>query len=166
MRPSEVPALCQAHSPNEVITFAIDPIFTQMDKDDIRAATKLWTRDTKNRVEWLEVPIETAALQFVWLDSRAQAPVHLDPKTMLTYVGLQDGPTIYIVGGVISETILMLPVAVHEIGHYLGLKHVPQSMDTESCMTPGVDPLCLITENGIPTRDIAQYCDKNGCACN
>lgn len=166
MSPAEVPRLCQATNPTQVIPFSIDPKFTQMDADDIRAATRMWANDTRGRVAWIEVPIPYAELRFVWLENREDVPVEVGKADKGRFVGLQDGPTIYIVGGIISETLLMLPVAVHEIGHFLGLKHTRQSMDEESCMTPAVDPMCLLADQSIPARDIAQYCDINGCACN
>jgi hypothetical protein len=150
-----------ASLPDKAIGYTLDPAFTEHQVNLIQVAMDTWTRGTEYRVRWAEVQ-SYVDLRIVDANGRDAVPGH--ENLPYNFVGLEDAQhsTIYLVATLMTDDDLFRSIAVHELGHYLGLSHVPQDGNFySSCMTPAVNPMC--SADGLPLKDFAAYCDANSC---
>ena len=153
--PAECPGVC-----DRSIAYTIDAGFDADQRSLIEQAMRVWERGTGERVCFSPGGRD---LVFEKID-RAEQLAPWDPD-WAQHIALTKGGHVWIVGTSVSEPGEFRALAVHEIGHHLGLGHVEDTPMTymHSSINDTPEPLRMVGR--LPERDRRDYCAAQRCTC-
>jgi len=140
--------------------YTIDPGFDADERALIEQAMHVWQRGTGGRVCF-----EPGGRDLVVekLD-RAEQLEPMDPDWS-KHVALTERDHIWLVEPSVSDPGMFRALAVHELGHYLGLGHAEDTPLTYMHSSIGDTPQELRDRGRLPERDGHDYCAAHRCTC-
>lgn len=149
------PGSCEAR-----VGYTVDPRFSDDERRIIAAAARTWERGTGGRACFYEGGRD---LTFLRLDDAHD----LEPEDpdWAKHVALCKSGRIWIVASRVDDRDEYVALAIHEIGHYLGLSHIEDTSSTFMHSTISDTPIALRTDPEIPERDRLEFCRVRGCVC-
>lgn len=146
---------CQAR-----VRFVLDPRFSEAERGYIEDAMEVWERGTGGRVCFTpggdDLVIER-------LD-RSEELKAWDPDWP-RHVALTKSGRIWIVAPRIEDAGEYRALAVHELGHHLGIGHIEDTALTYMHATINDTPVELWRHASLPDRDGRAYCEVHRCSC-
>jgi len=154
--PGECPGACA--SP---VHYTLDPQFNADERVLIEQAMRVWEMGTRGRVCFVpggrDLVIEK-------LD-RAEELQPWDPEWP-HHVALARAGRIWIVGAAVDDPGEFRGLAVHELGHHLGIGHIEDAALTYMHSTINDTPVDLWRHARLPERDAREYCKVHRCTCS
>lgn len=164
LAPPVDPAKYPVASPDIVIPYRISDSFDIGAKTIVLMAMQDWSRGTGYRVAWKRDNYGDGLL-IAPVGSREDLPAVPRPNRQYIAVTQRAEHRIWIVMDQWMTTELLRAVAIHELGHFLGLEHRSRQTDvTMTCMTPESYEACAESENGVPILDRESYCRIHNCS--
>jgi hypothetical protein len=138
----------------------VDPSFTEDERRVIAEAASVWERGSNGRVCFHE---GGGDLTFIRLEQQRD----LEPQDpdWAKHVALCKAGRIWIVPSKLEDRDEYVALAIHEIGHHLGLSHIEDTNDTYMHSTINDTPRALRTTRALPERDRREFCRVRGCVC-
>jgi len=142
------------------IAYSLDPQFNTDERALIEDAMNVWRQGTGGRVCFISGGRD---LLIDKLDRSDQ----LQPwdSDWPHHVALTKGGRIWIVATRIDDPGEYRALAVHELGHYLGIGHIEDTPLTYMHSTINDTPEGLWLHARLPERDARAYCDAHRCTC-
>lgn len=153
--PRACPGACE-----RVIAYSLDRAFDGDERLLVEQAMHVWERGTAGRVCFAESGRD---LVIEKLDRAEQ----LEPwdADWRRHVGLTKGERIWIVAARIDDPGEYRALVVHELGHYLGIGHIEDTLATYMHSTINDTPVSLWRHASLPDRDARAFCEVHRCAC-
>jgi hypothetical protein len=145
---------------DQPIRYSLDSRFDADERSLIRDAMGVWERGTGGRVCFASGGKD---LVIEKLD-RSDELAPYDPDWP-RHVALTKGGRIWIVAPRIDDPGEYRALAVHEIGHHLGIGHIEDTARTYMHSTINDTPLDLWTHARLPERDGRAFCEVHPCRC-
>jgi hypothetical protein len=142
------------------IGYSLDPRFGDDERRIITDAARAWERGTGGRVCFSEGGRDLTFLRVS--ESRELEPEDPDWSK---HIALCKAGRIWIVAPRVDDHDEYVALAIHEIGHFLGLSHIEDTPATFMHSTISDTPLALRTDAEIPERDRREFCKVRGCVC-
>lgn len=149
------PGACEAP-----IGYTVDPRFGDDERRILADAARAWERASGGRVCFYEGGRDLELIRAA--DSRDLEPE--DPD-WAKHVALCKAGRIWIVAPRVDDRDEYLALAIHELGHFLGLSHIEDTPATFMHSTISDTPSSLREGGEIPARDRQELCKVRGCVC-
>ncbi len=152
---TECPRTCETS-----IGYSVDARFDASERDVLAEAARAWEKGSGGRVCFHAGGRD---VDFIRVDSQeGLRPVDPDWSR---HVALTKGNKIWIVPSKIEDRGEYVALAIHELGHFLGLSHVEDTRDTFMHQVIDDTPDELRKDPQIPPRDRRDLCRVRGCVC-
>jgi hypothetical protein len=152
---TECPRTCETS-----IGYSLDARFDDDERGAIAQAARAWERGSGGRVCFHTGGQD---VQFIRVDTQEDLrPV--DPEWS-RHVALTKGKKIWIVPSKVEDHGEYVALAIHELGHFLGLSHVEDTRETYMHQIIDDTPDDLRKDPQIPPRDRRELCRARGCVC-
>ena len=142
------------------VGYRVDPMFSDDERMVIAEAARAWERGSNGRVCFYEGGHD---LSFY----RINDPRDLEPEDpdWAKHVALCKAGRIWFVAPRVDDREEYVALAIHEIGHFIGLSHIEDTKTTFMHSTISETPLPLRASGEIPERDRREFCKVRGCVC-
>jgi hypothetical protein len=152
---ADCPGTCEAR-----FGYNVDPAFNEDERAIIADAARAWERGSNGRVCFYEGGRD---LSFV----RIEEPRDLEPEDpdWARHVALCKAGRIWFVASRVDDRDEYVALAIHELGHFLGLSHIEDTPTTFMHSTISETPRDLRAVAEIPARDRRELCKVRGCVC-
>ncbi|HSY25492.1 MAG TPA: hypothetical protein VK841_25400 [Polyangiaceae bacterium] len=157
--PVRDPAAC-AGACEQPIHYALDVRFNPDERSLIEDAMSVWERGTGGRVCFAAGGHDLVIERLERSDELAP----YDPDWS-RHVALTKGGRIWIVAPRIDDPGEYRALAVHELGHHLGIGHIEDTTRTYMHSTINDTPAELWTHARLPPRDGQAFCEVHPCRC-
>jgi hypothetical protein len=154
------PASCPGEC-DQPIRYSLDPRFDERERGLIREAMSVWEQGTGGRVCFAPGGSDLAIAKL----DRSEDLAPYDPEWP-RHVALTKGGRIWIVAPRVEDPGEYRALAVHEIGHHLGIGHIEDTARTYMHSTINDTPLDLWTKAALPERDGHAFCEVHRCRCS
>ena len=153
--PDQCPGSCE-----RPIAYTLDAAFDADERALVEQAMRVWERGTGGRVCFAPGGRDLVVEKL----DRSEDLQPWDPDWPL-HVALTKGGHIWIVEPRVSEPGEFRALAVHEIGHHLGLAHVEDTPLTYMHSSINDTPAELRDHARLPERDRRDFCVAHRCTC-
>jgi hypothetical protein len=152
---ADCPGVCEVH-----VGYSVDPSFSDEERGVIADAARAWERGSNGRVCFYAGGRD---LSFV----RVEEPRDLAPEDpdWAKHVALCKAGRIWFVASRVDDRDEYVALAIHEIGHFLGLSHIEDTTETFMHSTISETPDNLRAAGEIPERDRRELCRVRACVC-
>lgn len=153
--PGECPGAC-----TRAVGYTLDTALDTDDRGLIEQAMHVWERGTGGRVCFTPGGYDLVVEEV----ERAEDLSRWDPEWP-HHVGFNKGSHVWIVHTSVSDPDKLRALAVHEIGHYLGLTHADDTALTFMHRSIDDIPQGLREHARLPERDRLDFCKAQRCTC-
>ena len=142
------------------IRYALDPRFGEEEQGIIAEAAAAWEQGTGGRVCFQKGGSD---LEFIRLDE--QKGLEKEDPEWQRHVALCKNGRIWLVPSKVDDRDEYVALAIHEIGHHIGLSHIEDTQATYMHSTINDTPRWLKANAAIPERDRREFCRVHACIC-
>jgi hypothetical protein len=152
---TECPRTCDTS-----IGYKLDARFDADERDVIAEAARAWERGSGGRVCF-----HAGGQDVEFIRVATQEDLRTVDSDWSRHVALTKGKKIWIVPSKIEDRGEYVALAIHELGHFLGLSHVEDTRETFMHQVIDDTPDDLRKNPQIPPRDRRDLCRARGCVC-
>lgn len=145
---------------DRTIGYTLDAGFTPDERAMVEQAMRVWEEGSGDRVRFHDGGSD---LVVVKLD-RAEQLEPWDPE-WVHHVALTKGDHVWLVPSRVDEPGELRALAVHELGHFLGIGHIEDTTTTYMHSTINDTPDFLLKHALLPERDAKEFCHVHRCTC-